>query len=102
MCAKTALLSRPQSRPVPAFWQALRKPVLVSGGEKGKEILSVAKAPCDQEPKPKVKLTLVKTPRRPHPKLICVIQLLARQAARQAFAEQSEAMDVHNREGSFP
>jgi len=51
--------------------------------------------------KRQVKLTLVKTPRRPHPKIICVIYLLARQAARHAFAEHSTSMSVNDNEGTL-
>lgn len=35
-----------------------------------------------------VRLSLAKVPREPHPKVLAVAQLLARQAARQEFARQ--------------
>ena len=46
-------------------------------------------------------LSLAKGPRPSHPEIICVIHLLARQAARHAFALDSATMNDHFSEGTL-
>ncbi len=48
-----------------------------------------------------VGLSLAKGPRPSHPKIICVIHLLARQAARHAFALHLATMNDHVSEGTL-
>jgi hypothetical protein len=50
--------------------------------------------PCSVSPVIYAKLTLAKEPRASHPVIIGVVQLLARQAARAAFAGQ--LAETHN------
>jgi hypothetical protein len=55
--------------------------------------------PCAASPVVYSKLTLAKEPRASHPVIIGVVQLLARQAARAAFAHQLAETHNHLHEG---
>ena len=55
--------------------------------------------PCAASPLVYSRLTLAKEPRASHPVIIGVVQLLARQAARAAFAHQLAETQNHLHEG---
>ena len=69
------------------------------GVRKPTRMISLEKIPQSKPPQPHhtdgSKLTLVKTPRAPHPRLIEVARILARQAAQEAFAQTVHATPIH-------